>query len=596
MGHMKTEWNLGLLYKNENDPQIEKDIVAIEKACDKFEKKYKRIDFTASAKTLLRALSELETLADVIIAKPWAYFALRSDLDSSDSKTNAAATRIEQRISLATNKLTFFALVIGKLPAKKQKEYLANASLVSFRYKLEKIFDHAKYTLSEKEEQLADLLAQPACGMWIDGQQRILSQKTVLHKKEDLPISKAISMMSDLPREERHSLSDAISKVLEDQSPFAEAEINAVYNYKKIMDERRGYKKPYSATVLEYENDEKTVEALVAIVTKYFTLSHRFYALHAKLIGEKKLVMADRSVKIGTVNRKFDFASAVTLVKNAFARVDHSYADLLNTYLTTGQIDVFPKKGKQGGAYCWGYGTLPTFVLLNHTDDIRSVETLAHEMGHAIHSESVKNLPPRYRGYSTATAEVASTFFEQLVTDELEQTLENDEKMILLHNKILGDISTIFRQVACFNFELELHKRIRSEGQISKEDMATVMQKHLQSYTGKTMSVTQSDGYYYVTWSHLRRFFYVYSYAYGQIISRALYEKWKADPSYAKKIEQFLTAGRTMSPKDIFKSIGINTNEAFFEAGLRGIEADIDKLEKLSKSWLKKHKYVESPL
>lgn len=587
---MKTEWNLGLLYKNDKDPQIEKDIVAIEKACASFEKKYKNKDFTATAKTLRAALNDNQILSEIIIAKSWAYFALKSDLDSSNSSVSAAATRIEQRISLATNKLTFFALLIGKISSAKQKQYLADPLLAPFRYKLEKIFKRAKYMLTEEEEQLADLLSQPAFGMWIDAQNRILTQKTVKHKGKELPLPTALSIISDLPKKERHQLSDAVNALLEIQSPIAEAEINAVYNFKKIMDDRRGYKKPYSATVLGYENDEKEVEALVAMVTKYFTLSQRFYALHAKLLGEKKLTMADRGVKIGTIKKKFDFESAVSLVKSAFAQVDGSYADLLDTYLQKGQIDVFPKKGKRGGAYCWGYSTLPTFVLLNHTDDIRSVETLAHEMGHAIHSESVKSLPPEYRGYSTATAEVASTFFEQLVVDQLEQTLGDEEKVILLHNKIMGDISTIFRQVACFNFEMDLHTRIRAEGQISGGDIAGLLQQHLQSYTGKTMNVSKEDGYFYVNWSHIRRFFYVYSYAYGQLVSRALYEKWKADPSYAKKIEQFLKAGRTMSPKDIFKSIGINTNEAFFEAGLKGIEADIDKLEKLSKNWLKKQK------
>lgn len=587
---MKTEWNLGLLYKNDKDPQIEKDIVAAEKAYTAFEKKYKKKDFTATAKSLRTALEEQQILADLNAQKAWWYHALRTDLNSDDSVAGAAATRIEQRLSNASNKITFFSLTIAAIPVSKQKMFLKDPLLAPFRYKLEKVFKHAKYNLTEKEEQLADLLSQTSYGMWVDGQQRVLTQQTVSHKGEEIPLSKALSITSDLPKAQRQKLYNATLDVLEKNSPFAEAEINAVYNYKKIMDERRGYKTPYSETVLGYENDEKEIEALVGVVTNYFTLSQRFYSLHAKLLGEKKLGMADRGVKIGAINKKFDFASSVKTVRDAFAVADQKYADILDRFLENGQIDVYPKKGKRSGAYCWGMGKSPTVVLLNHTDDIRSVETLAHEMGHAIHTESIKYLPPRYRGYSTATAEVASTFFEQIVTDHLEKTLTEDEKIVLLHTKLMGDISTIFRQVACFNFELELHNRIRTEGQVNRGDIATLMQKHLKTYTGKSMEVSKNDGYFYVTWSHIRRFFYVYSYAYGQIISRALYEKWKADPSYITKVDQFLKAGRTMSPKDIFKSIGINTNEAFFEAGLKGIEADIDKLEKLSKNWLKKQK------
>jgi oligoendopeptidase F len=583
----KTEWNLGLLYKNEKDPQIEKDVVATEKAISAFERKYKGKDFTSTAKKLTVALKDFESLKEATVQKPWRYFALKSDLNSDDSVASAAATRLEQRLSNASNKITFFTLTVGKIEKKKQKEYLNDTQLAPFKYSLERIFNRAEHTLSEKEEQLENLLSQTSYGMWVDGQQRVLSQQTVRFNNEDIPLPKALSILADLPARQRHELDNKISEVLKANSPFAEAEINAIFNYKKIMDELRGYKKPYSATVLGYENDEKTIESLVNLVTRYFSLSNRFYTMHAKLLGEKTVTMADRNTKIGKIDKKFDFDSSVKIVKDAFSRVGPEYAAVLDSFLEDGQIDVFPKKGKKGGAYCWGMGTLPTVVLLNHTDDVRSVETLAHEMGHAIHTEYSKKQPPRYRQYSTATAEVASTFFEQLVTEELEKTLSEEEKIILLHNKILGDVSTIFRQIACFNFELELHNKIRSEGEVSRENIAKLLQKNLAAYVGKSVSVTADDGYFFVNWSHIRRFFYVYSYAYGQLVSRALYENWKKDHSYSEKIKQFLSAGRSMSPKDIFKSIGINTNEAFFESGLKGIEADIKKLERLAKKYKK---------
>lgn len=580
----KTEWNLGLLYKHEKDPQIEKDIKKIEDLYSNFEQKYKGKDFTSTSDKLLLALKDKEEMYKALSSTdPWWYFALRTCVDSDDSFAGAASTRIEQRINKVVNKLTFFNLKIGEIEYKKQKEYLSTPKLSSYTYELYTIFLKAKHTLSEKEEQLVNLLSQPGCGMWVDGQQRVLSQQTVLYKKENIPLSKAISILGDLPKKERHILGNRINAVLIDNSRFAEAEINAVYNFKKIMDEQRKYEKPYSATVLKYENDQKTVEDLVDIVTKYFSASSKFYSLHAKLLGEKEIIMADRSVKIGTIKAKFDFDTSVSIVRNAFNKVDPMYGQYLDSFLQNSQIDVYPKKGKQSGAFCWGNGVLPTFVLLNHTDDVRSVETLAHEMGHAIHTELSKNQPPRYQGYSTATAEVASTFFEQLVIDDLEQILPESEQVKLLHNKVMGDVSTVFRQIACFNFELDLHTEIREKGQLDRDGIAVLLQKHLQSYTGKKMKVTKDDGYFFVTWSHIRRFFYVYSYAFGQLVSRALYEKWKTDHSYAEKIEQFLRAGKSMSPEDIFKSIGIKTDKAFFEEGLKGIEADIDRLEKLAK-------------
>jgi oligoendopeptidase F len=301
-------------------------------------------------------------------------------------------------------------------------------------------------------------------------------------------------------------------------------------------------------------------------------------------LKEKKLSVSDRSVKIGEIKKKFDYETSVKVVGDVFEKVGPVYKNIFDKIVNNSQVDVYPKKGKTGGAYCSGGYEVPTIILLNHTDDLRSLETLAHEMGHAVHTEIAKGQPVLYQDYSYSTAEVASTFFEQVTLSEIEDQFTNEEKIILLHNKIMGDISTIFRQIACFNFELELHNRIRAEGQLSKEDMAKLLRKHLESYLGEAFNVTDDDGYYFVSWSHIRRFFYVYTYAYGQLISRALFENWKKDKKYAEKIEKFLSLGGSMTPEEIFKKVGINVKDPkFFESGLKSIEKDIEKLEKLTK-------------
>ena len=584
---MQTSWNLKLLYKSDSDPKIEKDLRDIERLCTAFEKKYKNKPFTKTPKTLLKALNDSERMSEATSLKsPSWYFHLKTDLDSTDSKSFAVSTKYGQRLTEADNKIKFFGLEIAKIPSSKQKSFLNYPGLKPYHYLLVQIFANAKYNLSEKEEQLEDLLAQPGYGMWIDVQEKLLSQQIIKHKGKEIPIAKAVAGLSDMPKKDRREVHNKIKDILKSISHLAEGELNAVYNFKKIMDKRRGYEKSYSATILGYENSEKAIENFVSLVSKHFQISHRFYKLHAKLLGEKKITLADRGVKIGKIKTKFDFPKTVAMLQATLANVDTEYLETLNTFLEKGQLDVYPKKGKTGGAYCASTGKLPTFVLLNHVDDIRSLETLAHEMGHAIHSELSKSQPPRYQGHSTATAEVASTFFEQLISEEIEKHLSEKERIIMLHNRILGDVTTIFRQIACFNFELELHEKIRKDGQVSKADIAGMMSKHLKSYLGDAVEVGDDDGYFFVYWSHIRHFFYVYTYAYGQLISRALYEKWKKDPTYAKKIKQFLSAGRSMKPEDIFKSIGIDTSKNdFFEAGLRGVEQDIAKLERLSKGF-----------
>ncbi|MFA6253885.1 MAG: M3 family oligoendopeptidase [Candidatus Paceibacterota bacterium] len=583
---IKTAWNLKLLYKSGDDPQIEKDLREIEQRCETFEKKYRGKNSMASPKKLATAYDDIEKL-DTRLSQlePAWYFALKTDLDSADSQSRALATKYGQRMTEAFNRIKFFGLEIAKIDPKRQRAFLAYTPLKPHVYALTRIFKQAKFNLPEGEEQLKSLLKQTSYSMWIDVQGKLLSQQTIKHHDKDLPIAEAIAKISDSSKRDRREIHNKVNAVLKSISHVAEGEINAVYSYKKVMDKRRGYEKPYSSTILGYENDEHAIENFVTLISKNFKIAHRFYKLHTKLLGEKKITLADRSAQIGEIKTKFDFPASVSILQSTLNKIDPEYATLFENFLTNGQIDVYPKKGKKGGAYCWGSGRLPTFLLLNHTDDLRSLETLAHEMGHAIHTELSKSQPPAYQGHSIATAEVASTFFEQIISAEVEKHLSPKEKVFLLHNKIMGDISTIFRQIACFNFELELHQKIRAAGQISKEEMANLMSKHLKSYLGEAVEVTPDDGYFFVYWPHIRNFFYVYTYAYGQLISRALYEKWQADPSYAKKIKQFLSAGRSMSPEDIFKSIGIDTSKpAFFEAGLKGIERDIIELERLTRS------------
>jgi oligoendopeptidase F len=439
MNFKKITWNFKLLYKSDTDPQIEKDLKVAEQFFSSFEKKYKGTPFTKTPQSLLKALNDQEELSEKIYAgKPSWYFHLKTDLNSNDNKSSALSTKYSQRITEASNKTKFFGLEIAKIPKNRHKTFLSYPALRPYKYMLSHIFSNAEYNLSEGEEQLEDLLSQPGYEMWVNTQDKLLSQQVIKHKGKEIPIAKAVVSLPDMPEKDRREVQEKMNSVLESISHVSEGELNAIYNYKKIMDRRRGFKKPYSATILSYENDEKAIEAFVSLVSKHFKISHRFYKLHTKLLGEKKIKLADRAVKIGNIKTKFDFPKSVNILRSTLGNIDKEYLAMFNKFLDNGQIDVYPKKGKTGGAYCAGAAKLPTFLLLNHVDDIRSLETLAHEMGHAIHTELSKNQPLRYQGYSTATAEVASTFFEQLIAEEVEKHLSRDEHIILLHNRILG--------------------------------------------------------------------------------------------------------------------------------------------------------------
>lgn len=583
---IKKDWNFKLFYKDDKDPQIEKDFKTFEKAVISFEKKHKKDkSYLSDNRKLLKALSDYEKLlAMPEYIKPYFYFQLRRDVDSDNKMLNAKANEYQQKLNLMGNKILFFVLSIGKIDKKKQKEFLTDKQLSKYKYFLKKIFDDSKYQLSEPEEKIINLYDTPANHMWVDGVSKIIGKQEVKFKNRKIPISEAFGLLSSLKTKDRRGLNNEINKKLIEVSDFSEAEINAVYTTKKISDELRGFKNPYQSTVKSYENEESVIENLVKTVTDNYYISHRFYKIKAKLLREKKLEYADRAASVGSISKNFSFEQAVFLVEKAYKKLGEKYTKIFQGYLDNGQIDVYPKKGKKGGAYCWGTYGLPTFILLNQTDNYNSVLTLGHEMGHAIHSEFSHSQSPIYADYTMSVAETASTLFENFVFEEIYEGLSKKEKIIALHNRINDNVATVFRQIACFNFEKELHETIRKDGYCAKEDIAKLMNKHMKNYLGPVFNLKDEDGYFFVNWSHLRRFFYVYSYAYGCLISNALYFEYKKDKNFKDKIEQFLKAGGSKSPEDIFADIGIDIrNPKFFENGLRAIEEDIKKLEKLVK-------------
>lgn len=580
---MKTKWDLKLLYEGNNDPRIEGDLKIMEKVYTDFAKRYVgRKDYLVKEKSLAVALKDFERLNDLALAKPYAYFSYQQDLDSRDTSVEARLNLLSQRYTKSGNLITFFPVALAKIKLSDQKKFLKSKVLAPYHYFLKNIFEESKHVLSEAEEKILNLKSLPASELWVRGNEKMVSKQELRWRGKIVPLSEALGKIHSLPTRERRALHEQVGKRLKSIADFAESELNALVLNKKINDELRGYPEPFSATVLGYQNEPETVENLIATVTKDFPIAHRFYRAKAKMLGLKTLTYADRAAPIGKTKKEIPFSEAVAIIRRSFGKVNPIYASLFDEMLERGQVDVFPRVGKQGGAYCSSQEGLPTFVLLNHLSDFKSVMTLAHEMGHAIHAKFSNQQPPLYRGHSIATAEVASTLFENFAFDEVFQLLSHAEKVVALHDRINDSVQTIFRQVACFNFELDLHQQIRLEGNLSKEKISQLMNQHMSAYLGPLFKLTENDGYFFVQWPHLRNFFYVYSYAFGELVSSALYAEYQKDNSFEQKIRQFLSSGAGASPEDIFAQIGVDVRQSgFFRSGLAKIEQDIAKLEKM---------------
>lgn len=582
----KTEWDLSGYYKNPKDPQIEKDIVEVEEKVEEFVKKYtKNKAYLEKPKALAEMFNEEEKIGLLKgVNKPIIYFNYLIDSGKATPDVYKKDNLLTERLKKISNSMLPISLSIGKISLQKQQEFLNSKELENYRYHLEQFFESAKHQLSESEEKIMTLKDGPASSMWTDGLAKALQKKFVMFEGKKISLGEATYKISDLPTKKRRALYQDEMKEITSLSDYAEGEINAFINNKKISDDLRGYKNAYDGPFFGHEMEAETVLKFTELVTKNFKIAHRFYKLKAKILKLDDFSYVDRDAKIGEIKKKFPFEESVGLFYDVLEKVDPYFSNILNEFFKNGQVDVFPRENKRGGAYQSGSDTMPTKIFLNHLDNFYSLNTLAHEFGHAFHTELTKDEQPiHYQNYSLAVAETASTLFENFAFKEVVSKLSEKEKIIALHDKIKGKVATIFRQVAAFNFEMELHKRIKEEGMLEHQEIAKLLQKHLQSYCGPNMKITEQDGYQFITWSHFRSPFYVYTYALGELISDSLFAKYEENPEFMKNIKALLSTGCSMSPKDMFqKHAGVDINDmSFFQAGMKKVEEDIIELEKL---------------
>lgn len=561
---MQSIWNFGLINTKEEQLKV------VTQKNEKFIQKWKdREDYLSVPKVLFEALVEFDELQKNYgtTGDLGYYYGLRHAQNQSDSEINAKLNQIDEFGTKLSNKIQFFLMRLAKISPQKQREFLKNKELEPFKHFLEQLFIQSKYLLSEPEEKILNLKSTTSHGNWVKMTSTFLS-------KEKLEELMANLQSPDAKIREKSGLK--VNRIMKKYVDVAENEMNSILYDKKIDDELRGIDRPDLPRHLADDIDSEVVDAMTEAVSSKFTLAHKFYELKAKMLGVSKLKYWDRIAPINNTNQKFSFEESVRLVSKVFKNLDPEFGKILEGYVQNGQIDVYPKKGKRGGAFCAiDSPTQPTYILLNHTDSLRDVLTLAHETGHGINNELMKSQKYTLNfGSPLSIAEVASTFMEDFVLQSL------PTNKALLMKKLDDDIGTIFRQVACYNFEKELHTEFRKKNFLSKKEIGKLFQKHMQSYMGDFVEQNEGTENWWVYWSHIRSFFYVYSYSSGLLISKALQSRVKQNPKFIEKVKWLLAQGSSDSPKNLFSKLEIDiTDKNFWLSGLNEVQSLLCQLQ-----------------
>lgn len=324
---------------------------------------------------------------------------------------------------------------------------------------------------------------------------------------------------------------------------------------------------------------------LIETMKKRLPAMYRYVALRKKLLGYEELHMYDVYVPmVDTPEKKYSFEEAKEMVKRALAPLGEDYQALLQKGFDNRWIDVYENEGKRTGAYSWGaYGTHP-YVLLNYHGSLNDVFTLAHEMGHALHSwHSDHKQPYLYAGYKIFVAEVASTCNEALlISDLLKRTNDQTERKYLINYFLDQFKGTMYRQTMFAEFEMLTHDIVSQGGVLTAEQLCELYLTLNKKYFGEEMISDPEIAYEWARIPHFYTPFYVYQYATGFAAAIAISSKiLKGEEGIVEKYKQFLSGGSSMDPIDLLKlcDVDMSTPQPVEEA-LDVFESYLSELEK----------------
>ena len=319
---------------------------------------------------------------------------------------------------------------------------------------------------------------------------------------------------------------------------------------------------------------------LVATIHKHMPAMHRYVSLRKKMLGVEELHFYDvYAPLVGDLEESYTYEQAQQMVLDAVAPLGEDYQALVRQAYAERWIDVYPNKGKRGGAYSGGCYDSKPYILTNFSGTLDSVSTLAHEMGHSIHSwHSRTHQPPQYAGYTLFVAEVASTVNENLMIEQLlkEEGLTPQKKMYLFNQYLENFKSTVYRQTMFAEFEREAHAMAERGEALNAAALNALYKRLVEEYFGPDMVVDEEIQYEWARIPHFYRPFYVYKYATGYSTAVALSEAILNEGKPAvKRYKEFLSMGGSAYPLDELRHAGVDL------ATPAPVDAALEKFERI---------------
>jgi oligoendopeptidase F len=426
----------------------------------------------------------------------------------------------------------------------------------------------------------------PAVANWSRLYDDTLARLVARAGRERLTLSEALNRLSDPAPARRRAAAGALAGALAEREETLTLCFNTLAVEKQVEDRWRRYANPAASRHLANEVDADAVDALeAAVVEAYPMLSHRYYRLKAKALGKRVLDHWDRNAPLTEASpRLYDWSEAKTLVLSCFDDLSPRFGDIAQAFLAQPWTDAEPRAGKQSGAYSHPVtADRHPYVFLNYMGERRDVLTLAHELGHAAHQTLAAPKGTLLADTPLTLAETASIFGEGLVFERLLAEAPRAERRDLLAGRIEDALNSVVRQIAFHRFETRFHAA-RAVGEVSPAEIGAIWLEVMGESLGPAVRLNRGYEHYWAYVSHfVHSPFYVYAYAFGNLLVEALMEARRADPAgFAPLYEDLLSAGGTRTYVEALKPFGLDPRQrTFWDAGCAHLTRLVDEFETL---------------
>ncbi len=583
------EWDLSELAKNPKSPAFQKQIKDLEEQAKKFEKIKSKLNPKMSSKQFKTILQQVEEISHKM-SKIGGYASLAYSSNTQSDEATSLMTQMSKLGSEISNKILFFDLwwktqVDEKNATRLMKETGELKEYLTYK----RLF--AKYALSESEEKIINTLDVTGISALVKLYDKItnafeykmkIGNKTKVMTREEL----TNYVRSTNPKIRETAYKTILTKYTENKGVIGEIYQNIVLNWKNEGMELRGYKSPISMRNIGNDVDDKTIESLLTICKKNSPVFQKFFVQKAKMLGMKKLqrydLYAPAAAKIKEKNYSYD--QSVKLVFESLGKFSNTLEEFARKVFNENHIDSSIRPGKRDGAFCSTLTPKITpYVLVNFTGKSRDVFTLAHELGHAVHSQAAQDKSILVQDAPLPLAETASTFSELLLYDNLSDKISDDQKKIMLAEKIDDLYATILRQSFFTIFEVDAHDLI-SKG-TTVDEISKVYLQNLKVQFGNSVNLSDDFG---IEWSCIPHFyhtpFYCYAYSFGNLLALSLFQRYKKEgKDFVKSYIDILSAGGSKKPEKLLSEHGLDIRSPkFWQEGFDYVNQQVKTLSSLN--------------